>query len=289
MLRDDKLADLLEPLAVQNGMTQTAVPGVFVVRADNPVSRVPLMYQPCIIVIAQGRKRVWFGDRSFDYDANNYLVLGAPMPLECETMTLDGKPLLGMTISVDPIMVGELLLEMDDHSPESGRPQLVGATSVTGDVIDTACRLAKSTEPPLRARVLGEQLVREMVFHVLQGSQGDTLRLLAGFGRYGQIARVLRRIHDDYASELDVPSLAREANMGTSTFHHVFRELTATTPLQYIKETRLHHARTLLLAEGLSAQEAAYRVGYASPSQFGREYRRMFGTTPASDRAPLTA
>ena len=107
--------------------------------------------------------------------------------------------------------------------------------------------------------------------------------------RFGHIARVLRRIHEDYATELDVASLAREANMGASTFHHVFRDVTSTSPVQYVKRIRLHRARTLLAAEGASAQEAARRVGYASPSQFSREYRRMFGCSPASDRARVVA
>jgi AraC-like DNA-binding protein len=285
-----KLASLLEALITETGLKETSIPGVMLVRADAPVPRTPLMYRPCIIVVAQGHKRVWLGDEVFDYDANNYLVLSAPMPMECETMTVGDEPLLGLTISIDPITVGELLLEIDDHSPVKGQPRLVGSTNVTDDVIDAATRLVTALGSTLRSSVLGEQIVREMVFHVLQGPRGDALRLLAtNSTRYGQIARVLRRIHDDYALDLDVASLAREANMGVSTFHQIFRDMTATSPLQYIKQTRLHHARALLVAEGASAQEAAYRVGYASPSQFGREYRRMFGVTPAAERAPLTA
>jgi AraC-like DNA-binding protein len=100
---------------------------------------------------------------------------------------------------------------------------------------------------------------------------------------------VLRRIDAEYASDLDVDSLAREANMGTSTFHHAFREVTATSPVQYVKRIRLHRARTLLAVEGTSAQDAARRVGYASASQFSREYRRMFGGTPVADRSGVGA
>jgi AraC-like DNA-binding protein len=246
------------------------------------------MYTPQIIVIAQGRKRVWLGDESFEYDADNYLVLAAPMPMECETMPLEGKPLLGMMIQVDPMLVGELMLEIDDHASSGGRAPVVGSTSVTEDVIDAATRLARTLESPLRARILGPQIVREIVFDVLQGKKGDVLRLLTGnSGRHGRISRVLRRIHDDYAEDLDVSSLAQQANMSVSTFHQAFRDVTATSPLQYIKQTRLHQARVLLVGEGVTAQEAAYRVGYSSPSQFGREYRRMFGITPASDRVAL--
>ena len=123
---------------------------------------------------------------------------------------------------------------------------------------------------------------------MLIGAQGDVLRLLTTQpGPHGEIARVLRHIHADYASDLRVASLAREAHMGVSTFHHAFRDATATSPLQYLKSIRLHRARALLLTEGLNAQDAARRVGYESPSQFSREYRRLFGTSPSLEKAAL--
>lgn len=151
-------------------------------------------------------------------------------------------------------------------------------------------RLAEALASPADSRILGPQLVREIVYRVLTGEQGDVLRLLVSNpSRHGQIARVLRRIHADYADDLDVTSLAREATMGVSTFHHAFREATSTSPLQYLKSIRLHRARALLVTEGVNAQDAARRVGYASASQFSREYRRMFGASPAAERAAVLA
>src|SRR5690606_14222203 len=151
-------------------------------------------------------------------------------------------------------------------------------------------RLVEALGSPVDCRILGPQIVREIVYRVLSGDQGGVLRLLtAQSSRHGQIARVLRRIHADYAGDLDVASLAREAHMGVSTFHHAFRDATATSPLQYLKSIRLHRARTLLVAEGVNAQDAARRVGYGSATQFSREYRRMFGVTPATDRVALPA
>ena len=150
--------------------------------------------------------------------------------------------------------------------------------------------LARSLASPADARILGRQLVREIVYRVLNGERGDVLRLLtSNASRFGQITRVLRRIHEDYAGDLDVTTLAREANMGTSTFHHAFRDVTATSPVQYVKRMRLHRARALMAAEGLSVQDAARAVGYISASQFSREYRRMFGASPASDRSAVVA
>lgn len=271
------------------GMCATSLRGVSLIRADEPIAREPLLYQPRIIVVAQGRKRVWLGEESFDYDTDNYLVLAVPMPMECATMPVDGKPLLAMTIEIDPILVGELMLEIDDHTAVAGQPSFVASTTVTADVIDAATRLAETLGSGIRTRVLGPQIVREIVFDVLQGKRGDVLRMLAGnSGRHRQLARVLRRINEDYALDLDIPTLARGANMSVSTFHEAFRDMTATSPLQYIKQTRLHKARALLVDEEITAQEAARRVGYASASQFGREYRRMFGVSPAADRAALS-
>lgn len=284
-----QLAALLEPLVAKPGMTQTPVPGVELMRATECLRRHPIVYTPRIIVVAQGQKRIFLGDKTYVYDANNYLVVSAPMPVECETTASEEEPLLGFVISVDPILVGEILLEMGDV-PAAEPKSALSSTAITADVIDASIRLAKALASPVDARILGPQIVREIVYRVLLGEKGEVLRLLTSSGtRYGQIARVLRRIHQDFAEELDVDSLAREANMGMSTFHHAFREVTANSPVQYIKQVRLHRARALLTMSGLTAQEASRSVGYVSPSQFSREYKRMFGTTPSEDRVAEVA
>lgn len=285
-----KLAELLEPLTKEEGFYPSCLPGVMLMRGTTSIPRHPIIYTPRIVVVAQGRKRVFLGDETYVYDANNYLVLSVPMPFECETEASEEEPLVGMSISVDPMLVGELLLEMGDTA-DAEPSSCVFSSTLSDDVIDVAERLARVLASPDDCRVLGPQIVRELVYRVLTGEQGNVLRLLtANSSRFGHIARVLRRIHEEYSRDLDVASLAREANMGMSTFHHAFREATATSPVQYIKRIRLHRARTLLVAEGLGAHDAARAVGYASPSQFSREYTRMFGVNPSTDRGmPLPA
>jgi AraC-like DNA-binding protein len=276
---------LLDPLVTENGFSPTGVPGLEYMRAVDCSERHPIIYTPRIVIVAQGSKRVWLGDESYVYDANNYLVLAAPMPMECATTASAEEPLLGFVINVDPIMVGELLLEMGDI-PNVNPTSVVKSSLITEDVIDAAIRLTRVLSSPIDARILGPQIVREIVYRVLRSENGEVLRLLTSNAtRYGQIARVLRKIHKEYASDLEVASLAQEANMGASTFHQAFKEVTATSPAQYVKQIRLHRARMLLTVEGVTAQEAARRVGYASPTQFSREYRRMFGVTPATDRS----
>jgi AraC-like DNA-binding protein len=284
-----RLAELLAPQITADGFSPSPLSGVEYMRAAVSTPRHPIVYTPRIVVIAQGHKRVWLGEREFVYDPDHLLVLSVPMPFECQTTASEEEPLLGLAIGVDPILVGELLLEMGDAA-NAEPSSYVSSTAIDPEVMDAAIRLAETLDSSADCRILGPQIVREIVYRVLTGEQGDVLRLLtAQPNRHGQIARVLRRIHADYADELDVPSLAREANMGISTFHHAFRDATATSPLQYVKSIRLHKARALLVADGLNAQDAARRVGYASASQFSREYRRMFGCSPASDRAAVPA
>ena len=283
-----RLAELLAPQITADGFSPSPVPGVEYMRAVVSTPRHPIVYTPRVVVIAQGRKRVWLGEKEFVYDPDHLLVLSVPMPLECQTTASEHEPLLGLAIGVDPILVGELLLEMGDAT--RGEPSSYVGSTGNADVMDAAVRLAEALASAADSRILGPQIVREIVYRVLIGDQGDVLRLLTTQpSRYGQIARVLRHIHAHYAADLDVGSLAREANMGVSTFHHAFRNATAASPLQYVKSIRLHKARALLVADGLNAQDAARRVGYASASQFSREYRRMFGCSPASDRAALPA
>jgi AraC-like DNA-binding protein len=284
-----RLAELLAPQITAEGFSPSPLPGVEYMRAAVSTARHPIVYTPRIVVIAQGHKRVWLGEKEFAYDPDHLLVLSVPMPFECQTTASEEEPLLGLAIGVDPILVGELLLEMGEAA-NAEPSSYVSSTAIDPEVMDAAVRLAETLGSSTGCRIIGPQIVREIVYRVLTGEQGDVLRLLtAQPNRHGQIARVLRRIHADYADELDVPSLAHEANMGISTFHHAFRDATATSPLQYVKSIRLHKARALLATDGLNAQDAARRVGYASASQFSREYRRLFGCSPASDRAAVPA
>ena len=284
-----RLAELLAPLIEADGFSPTPIPEVEYMRAVVSTPRHPIVYTPRIVVIAQGHKRVWLGEKEYVYDPEHLLVLSVPMPFECQTTASQEEPLLGLAIGVDPILVGELLLEMGDTT--RGEPtSYVSSTNLNEEVMDAAVRLAEALGSPGDSRILAPQIVREIVYRVLTGEEGDVLRLLVSSqSRHGQIARVLRRIHTDYADDLDVTSLAREATMGVSTFHHAFREATSTSPLQYLKSIRLHRARALLVTEGVNAQEAARRVGYVSASQFSREYRRLFGASPASERVTVPA
>lgn len=281
-------AELLGPLAVTEGYSPSLLDGVRFMRANGPRPRVPIVYEPSIIIVGQGRKRVFLGDQTYVYDSSNYLVLSVPLPLECETEASPEKPLLGMCIRVDPVALGELLMEMEDSRPPPEMVRGLYSTPLTEDLHSAAQRLLECLRSPMDARILGPAIVREISYRVLLGEQGGALRAVAArHSRFGQIARVLRRVHREYDQELDVESLAREANMSVSSFHHNFKAVTSTSPVQYLKSIRLHKARALMLQGDHNASTAASRVGYSSLSQFSREFKRLFGASPTNEAAQL--
>lgn len=284
LMQRERVAELLGMLAVTEGVSPSRLDGVRLVRASRSKLRVPIVYEPSIIIVGQGRKRVYLGDQCYIYDPYNYLVLSVPLPLECETEATPEKPLLAISIKVDPVMLGELLMEMDEGGEVPGTVCGIYSTALTDELASATIRLLECLRSPIESRVLGPQLVREITFRVLRGEQGGALRAVAArHSRFGQIARVLRRVHQEYHRELDVETLAREANMSVSTFHHNFKAVTATSPLQYLKSIRLHKARLLMVQDGLNASIVAERVGYLSASQFSRDYKRFFGSSPVRE------
>jgi AraC-like DNA-binding protein len=284
-----KLVKLLGDLAIKEGFSSSHLRGVMFIRSNKPFPRMPVVYEPSIVIVGQGRKIGYLGDQVYIYDPLNYLVLSVPLPFECETQATPKEPYLAVSVRVDPVTVGELLIEMDDDSG-AGKvmPQGICSTPLTDELIGATVRLLECLKKPLDSRVLGPNIVREIIYRVLFGEQGGALRALAvRHGRFSQIARVLRRIHTEYDKELDIEFLAGEANMSISTFHHNFKAVTSSSPLQYLKNIRLHKALMLMVRDGLNAGTAAGKVGYESSSQFSREFKRYFGNTPADEAARL--
>lgn len=286
-----RMAALLADLASGHGFSGSRLPGVKFMRSTKHVPPTPVTYEPCIVIIAQGRKAGRLGAKTFVYDANNYLVLTAPLPFECETFGTPENPLLGLSVAVTPALVAELLVQIESAPADAdARPQAIESTPLDNALSDAAVRLLECLRSADEARILGPQIIREITYRVLTGPLGANLRgLAAPQTHFGQITRVLNRIHADYARNHDVETLAREAGMSVSTFHAHFKNVTASSPLQYLKTVRLHKARMLMVHDGLGAAAAALRVGYESASQFSREFKRHFGGAPAEVASRLRA
>jgi AraC-like DNA-binding protein len=280
-----RLASLLGEVAVREGVHRTLVEGVEVARISNSVPRAPVVYEPKILIVGQGRKRAYLGGEVYRYDPYNYLVLSVPLPAECETEASPEEPLLLLAINVEPAMLGEMMLEMDESAPPAGpTPRGISSTPMTEELGGAVCRLLECLKSPLDCRMLGRQTIREIVYRVLQGEQGGVLRALASRDEHlSRIARVLRYVHADYARPLGVEELARRAGMSVAAFHHYFKLVTASSPLQYLKRIRLDQARRLMAHDGYNAGTAARAVGYESASQFSREFKRLFGVTPVEE------
>jgi AraC-like DNA-binding protein len=287
----ERLARLLNEVAVHEGTHRTQVEGVQVTRRSQPSSRTPVVYEPNIVIVGQGQKRGYLGDKVYQYDPFNYLVLSVPLPAECEWDASPDEPLLLIAINVDPAMLGEMLLEMDEPLPPVGAtPRGISTTPMSEELGGAVIRLLECLESPLDSRMLGRHIVREIVYRVLRGEQGGALRALASRDdHFTRIARVLKHIHTEYASPLSAEDMARKAGMSVSAFHHSFKLVTASSPLQYLKRIRLDQARRLMAHDGYNAGSAARAVGYESPSQFSREFKRLFGVTPVEDAGQMRA
>ncbi|MEQ9873538.1 AraC family transcriptional regulator [Pectobacterium brasiliense] len=267
--------------------TPSLVPQVKILYTEQHHPRVPVMYEPTIVIIFQGQKIGYLGGKTFQYDPENYLLMTVPLPFECETIASVEHPLVGMAIRIDIQMLQDLLIDIGDDD-SAIRPCSctcgVNSAPLTDEILCAVERLLDAMNNPRDARVLGPAIVREIIYHMLCGERGAALQALVNrHTHFSQIARSLRRIENHYADSLNVEQLAAEVNMSVSAFHHNFKAVTNTSPLQYLKSYRLHKARVLMINEGLRAGVAAARVGYESVSQFSREFKRYFGATPSDE------
>lgn len=270
--------------------SKTALPQVRLAYTNHYHERQPVIYNPSIVILFQGRKVGYLGSKTFSYDPANYLMLTVPLPFECETFASEQEPVAGISISIDTIMLQDLLMDMGDEGFVRQPDHSSGVTSgsLDEDILCAAQRLLDVIDKPLHVRILGPKIIREILFLILVGENGGALQALVNrHTHFAQIAKSLRRIENHYAESLSVEQLASDANMSVSAFHHNFKAVTSISPLQYLKNYRLHKARMLMIYEGHNASSSALQVGYESASQFSREFKRYFGVTPTDDIARM--
>ncbi|MEA3117948.1 MAG: hypothetical protein QOI13_1218 [Paraburkholderia sp.] len=280
------MISLLRALAPDEGYNLTALPSVRILRSNRPMSRTPVLYDPGIVIVCQGCKRGYFGDQLYLYDEQHYLAVSVPVPFSMETDATLERPLLALYLHLDFAMAAELAAQIDREGATQRieAPQSMMSTPMDDAMRASVLRFLQAMHRPLEAAVLGPGLLRELYFRVLTGGQGGSMReALAMRGQFGRIGRSLRLIHAGYAQSLDVTQLAEEAGMSVPSFHSHFKAITQVSPMQYVKSTRLHQARLLMVRQELTAEAASHAVGYTSPSQFSREFKRLFGLTPAAE------
>ena len=282
------IAELLQSFPIKDdGLSPTLLNGVNLFQATSHVSRIQTVYKPSICIVIQGYKIAYLGNEEFRYDANHYLVVSVAMPMEYETFASPEEPVRGLVIDIDMGQLRDLVGRMDlvteiGNGGDSSLSRGVGPAVMDEDMLDATMRLVKCLKSKTETEILGPALVREVLYRVLCGTKAQVLYSLAMYSdTFSQVARVLNNIQHGYAEKLDVEQLAKAANMSVSAFHRAFKEVTSDSPLQYLKKIRLTKARDFMVQENMKAYIAADKVGYESPSQFSREFKRYFGQSPA--------
>jgi AraC-like DNA-binding protein len=284
----DELARLvaaIERHTPPDGVCDTAVPGLLIARQPKPTDPIALVVDPSLCIVAQGAKEVFVAGEAYRYDPAHSLLVSVDLPISARVVeATSARPCLAVRLSLDPSVVCELLADCPDALPPGPPARGLDVRPVEPQLLDAVGRLVALLDIPRDIAALAPLVLREVTYRVLTGPQGAQLRQIAATGAAAQrIARAVRWLRNHFMDPLRVESLARQARMSLSGFHQHFKAVTGLSPLQYQKQLRLQEARRLMLGEGLDAAEAAFRVGYESPSQFSREYRRMFGAPPRRD------
>lgn len=260
---------------------ETAVPGLRVFRSATKTKPSPVVSTPLFCCIARGRKRIFLGGEPFIYTPTSYLITSADLPVSGEVID---APYLGFNLAIDAAAVSDLLLSLPPALLSSQPSRALAVGTMDNELAGCAVRLIRLLDRPADIPVLAPLVQREILYRLLQGPCGSMLRELAvPSSQLSQVSRAIQWIRQRYDEPIRIEHLAALARMSPPSFHRHFRAVTNLSPLQYIKQIRLQEARRRLLAEDIDAATVAFEVGYESPSQFSREYRRMFGQPPSRD------
>lgn len=255
-------------------------------RRDSTTPCTGCVVEPSIALVVQGAKSMTLSDSTFHYDKSRFLITSVDLPAKMQVLSATSTtPYLGIVLKLDMAVLSELITQMPDDTPTVAAPEhgmMLG--KVTTELLHAVLRLVSLADDTASRDVLAPSIKREIFWRVLTSDQGARLRELVTHGSQSvRIADALKWLKHHFDENVSIDHLAEIANMSKSTFHHHFRPLTSMSPLQYQKRLRLTEARRLMIGEDFDASAAAYEVGYESPSQFSREYSRLFGVSPKRD------
>ena len=279
-----RLVTAVARLAPQTGANATPWPGLTCFRATRPTLLSALVYEPSLVLVVQGSKVARVATRALKHDAMRYLIAGVPVPAYGRIVKASPQsPFLSVMLTLDTAAVRDVMTDL----PASGtEPALMGTSDplrisiADAHLLDAVARFLEALSHPAERRVVAPGCMREIVYRLLIGEQGDRVRLATGLRPPAGVVRALHYARRHALTPVTVGALARAAGMSASSLHAAFRQATGTTPMQYIKRLRLERARDLLVGAGLNAADTAERVGYASPSQFTRDFKRVYGLPP---------
>lgn len=283
---DESLAGLVARWIQTDGDVDSPIPGLAFFRREKPRPPCSCLVEPSIVLAVQGEKQMLIGDACYQYNAQHFLINSLDLPAHSEVVSASPEqPCLGLVLKLDLRVMSELIVQSGIQPPrELAKDKCVGLGTVTAPLLDCFRRLLVLLDEPSAIPVLAPLLYREIHFRLLLSDQAARLWQIASAGSQSyRIAKVIDWLKTNFSQPLRVEELASRVQMSTSNLHHHFRLLTDMSPLQYQKWLRLNEARRLMLNEAQDAASAAFRVGYESPSQFSREYSRLFGAPPKRD------
>jgi AraC-like DNA-binding protein len=281
-----ELAQLMEKFCDEDGTHSTAIPSLHFIRASNKTEPLYTIHEPALCIVAQGSKLVMLVQESYHYDPSHYLVVSVDLPISGQVIQATPlSPYLCLRLDLDPNQIFDMIRESDQaESPKQNSQRGLFISKTNSSLLDAVVRLVRLLDNPPDIPVLAPLVIREIFYRILNGEQGNSVKQMAMIGSQAQrITKVIHLIKRDFAEPLRIENLANTVNMSSSSLHHHFKEVTAMSPLQYQKQLRLQEARRLMLSGMADAANAGFQVGYESPSQFSREYSRMFGLPPISD------
>ncbi len=281
-----KLAKLIERWTGNANQYDTPISGLRFSRWTTPTPPTSYTHNPSICLIAQGRKRVLLGEESFIYDANHFLISSVDLPIIANIIEAsEEQPYLGLIVELDLTEISQLIIDSElafTQSKEAQKGIAVGELSES--LLDAFVRLAELLDEGQNIKILAPIIKREIFYRLLMSEQGTRLHQIVTAGSHShQIAKAIDWLKNNFVKPLSVGDLASYTGMSKSSFYTHFRSMTSMTPLQFQKKLRLSEARRLMLTENLDAMAATFKVGYESPSQFSREYSRLFGAPPSKD------
>lgn len=290
--RINRLVELLEEHAPEDGVYQSRIRNFGAMRMSKPHARIRTFYDPVLLVVGQGEKYCHVGDQEYNYSAGQLLTLFLPMPVETEIVeATPEKPFLAAGLGIDLGRVSDVLLRIErvdgaSTRPVTSSPSGIFSAPLNETLLDPIIRLFESLGTQRDAAVLGELIVDEIYYHLLCDEQdGDLRTLLQQRGQIQRISKAVSHIHDNLDKPVSVEYLAGMVHMSRTAFHENFKSVMHVSPLQYAKSMKLYKAQTYI-QEGKNSSEAGYLVGYNSPAQFSREYKRHFGYAPSATTAP---
>ncbi|MDS7593991.1 AraC family transcriptional regulator [Agrobacterium tumefaciens] len=284
----ERLARILAGNSRNDGVTETDVPRVHILRSVTPTEAVPILHKPAVCFVAQGRKQTTLADQAYLYEPMKFLIVSVDLPIAGQILEASPEtPYLCLRLDLEPAAIADVIMAAVPGALRNEEPQRgIAVSDVPTQLLDAVVRLAELLESGRESdrAVLAPLAEREILYRLLLGEQGDRLRQIAmAESKLNQINRAITIIKNQYDRALKIEDVAAQVHMSVSSFHQHFKTVTAMSPLQYQKQVRLQEARRLMIAQALDAASAGFSVGYESPSQFSREYARMFGLPPKKD------